>query len=143
MHECFVNISLKHNVIACKPPLSPLKFITTHFTTTHPTTPQHNTPYSITTHHNTRYHTTTRRLGVGSWDSLWVPDTFLRNEKRASFHEVTRHNRLLRLDCHGGVWYVIRFVFFSFCCFFSQSIFKSSLLKSDLKTAWKLLELTL
>ena len=51
------------------------------------------------------------RLGEGSWDSIWVPDTFLRNEKRANFHEVTVNNRLLRLNSTGYLWYVIKYVY--------------------------------
>jgi len=50
------------------------------------------------------------RLGEGSWDRIWVPDTFLRNEKRANFHEVTVNNRLLRLNSTGYLWYVIKYV---------------------------------
>ena len=50
------------------------------------------------------------RLGEGSWDRIWVPDTFLRNEKRANFHEVTVNNRLLRLNKTGYLWYVIKYV---------------------------------
>lgn len=48
------------------------------------------------------------RLGEGSWNDIWVPDTFFRNEKRASFHEVTVNNRLLRLNSSGHLWYVIK-----------------------------------
>ena len=47
------------------------------------------------------------RLGEGTWERIWVPDTFLRNEKRANFHEVTVSNRLLRLNSTGYLWYVI------------------------------------
>jgi Neurotransmitter-gated ion-channel ligand binding domain len=50
------------------------------------------------------------RLGEGSWNDIWVPDTFFRNEKRASFHEVTVNNRLLRLNSSGHLWYVIKWV---------------------------------
>ncbi|ESO02456.1 hypothetical protein HELRODRAFT_131046, partial [Helobdella robusta] len=48
------------------------------------------------------------RLGEGSWETIWTPDIFLRNEKRASFHEVTVDNRLLTLNHTGSLWYVIK-----------------------------------
>jgi len=48
------------------------------------------------------------RLGEGSWDKIWIPDTFFRNEKRATFHEVTVNNRLLRLNATGFLWYVTK-----------------------------------
>jgi len=57
---------------------------------------------------NTNLKSTEIRLGEGSWDLIWVPDTFLRNEKRANFHEVTVNNRLLRLNSTGYLWYVIK-----------------------------------
>jgi len=37
---------------------------------------------------------------------VWIPDTFLRNEKDARFHRVSVMNRLLRLSSNGDVWYV-------------------------------------
>lgn len=48
------------------------------------------------------------RLGEDSWDKIWVPDTFFRNEKGANFHEVTVKNRLLRLNTTGHLWYVTK-----------------------------------
>jgi len=48
------------------------------------------------------------RLGEGSWEKIWTPDTFFRNEKRATFHEVTVNNRLLRLNATGFLWYVTK-----------------------------------
>jgi len=41
-------------------------------------------------------------------NDLWLPDTFFRNEKGASFHAVTVPNRLLRLNSTGHVWYVTK-----------------------------------
>lgn len=41
-------------------------------------------------------------------ERLWTPDTFFRNEKGASFHEVTVPNRLLRLNATGWLWYVTK-----------------------------------
>jgi hypothetical protein len=46
------------------------------------------------------------KLEAGKWDELWTPDTFFRNEKKASFHSVTVPNRLLRVNATGHVWYV-------------------------------------
>jgi len=50
----------------------------------------------------------TVRLGEDHWDKIWLPDTFFRNEKRATFHEVTVNNRLMRLNTTGFVWYVTK-----------------------------------
>jgi len=48
------------------------------------------------------------RLGEDQWNRIWIPDTFFRNEKRATFHEVTVNNRLVRLNKTGFVWYVTK-----------------------------------
>ncbi len=47
---------------------------------------------------------TSIRLHDDSWDKLWMPDVFFRNEKRASYHEITVANRLLRLNATGFLW---------------------------------------
>jgi len=39
---------------------------------------------------------------------VWIPDTFLRNEKDAQFHRVSVINRLLRLSANGDLWYVTK-----------------------------------
>jgi len=39
---------------------------------------------------------------------VWMPDTFLRNEKDAKFHRVSVMNRLLRLSSNGDLWYVTK-----------------------------------
>jgi len=39
---------------------------------------------------------------------VWIPDTFLRNEKDAKFHRVSVMNRLLRLSSNGDLWYVTK-----------------------------------
>ena len=39
---------------------------------------------------------------------LWLPDTFMRNEKEADVHGMTRPNQLLRINANGHVWYVIQ-----------------------------------
>jgi len=46
------------------------------------------------------------RLGTNAQKGMWIPDTFFRNEKRATFHEVTVDNRLMRVENDGKVWYV-------------------------------------
>ena len=46
------------------------------------------------------------KLSQDSWDKLWVPDTFFRNEKRANFHVITVPNTLVRINETGHVWYV-------------------------------------
>ena len=48
------------------------------------------------------------RLGNNSWDDIWTPDTFFRNEKKARFHKVTAENRMLTLENNGNLWYVIK-----------------------------------
>jgi len=40
--------------------------------------------------------------------NVWIPDTFLRNEKDAEFHRVSVMNRLLRLSANGDLWYVTK-----------------------------------
>ena len=48
------------------------------------------------------------KMGSGTWNTIWIPDTFLRNEKGAKFHRVTVENRMLKLDAQGDLWYVIK-----------------------------------
>ena len=48
------------------------------------------------------------KLGIGTWNTIWIPDTFLKNEKAAKFHRVTVENRLLKLNANGDLWYVIK-----------------------------------
>ena len=48
------------------------------------------------------------RMGEDRWNEIWTPDTFFRNEKRASFHEITVPNRLLTLNATGYLWYVTK-----------------------------------
>jgi len=48
------------------------------------------------------------RLGDNYWNEIWIPDTFLRNEKGASFHSVTVENRMLSVNVSGLVWYVTK-----------------------------------
>ena len=48
------------------------------------------------------------KLPDGSWDNIWVPDVFFRNEKKASYHSITTNNRLLRLKKNGDLWYVTK-----------------------------------
>jgi hypothetical protein len=45
-------------------------------------------------------------MDEGYWTKLWLPDTFFRNEKEASYHDVTVANRLLRVNSSGYVRYV-------------------------------------
>jgi len=48
------------------------------------------------------------RLGDQMWKLIWTPDTFLRNEKGADFHDVTVENRMLTLTSKGELWYVTK-----------------------------------
>ncbi|ESN96258.1 hypothetical protein HELRODRAFT_68094, partial [Helobdella robusta] len=54
------------------------------------------------------YHMNEVSSGKLSRTSIWVPDIFFRNEKRATFHEVTVKNRFLKLNFTGFVWYVTK-----------------------------------
>ncbi|CAH1772223.1 unnamed protein product [Owenia fusiformis] len=45
------------------------------------------------------------KMEDGTWDLIWTPDVFFRNEKKAEFHYVTIPNRLLRLTDNGDIWY--------------------------------------
>jgi len=54
---------------------------------------------------DTAMRTTTIRLHKVN---VWIPDTFLRNEKEATFHRVSVVNRLLRLSSNGDLWYVTK-----------------------------------
>jgi len=53
-------------------------------------------------------HRDKERLGNNSWNAIWTPDTFFRNEKSARFHRVTAENRMLTLDNTGSLWYVVK-----------------------------------
>ncbi|XP_013383325.1 glycine receptor subunit alpha-4-like [Lingula anatina] len=48
------------------------------------------------------------KLDEHFYRKIWLPDIFIRNEKRANFHEVTIPNRLMRLYSNGAVWYVTK-----------------------------------
>jgi len=48
------------------------------------------------------------RLLNDSWNELWIPDTFFRNEKAAEFHDVTVNNRMMTVTARGKVWYVLK-----------------------------------
>ncbi|ESN94991.1 hypothetical protein HELRODRAFT_102800, partial [Helobdella robusta] len=48
------------------------------------------------------------RLGDSRYKEIWLPDTFLRNEKAANFHLVTVENRMLKLTPAGTLWYVTK-----------------------------------
>ena len=50
------------------------------------------------------------KLDESYWSKLWLPDTFFRNEKRASYHDVTVANKLLRINATGHVWYATKWV---------------------------------
>ncbi|KAM9181248.1 LOW QUALITY PROTEIN: glycine receptor subunit alpha-4-like [Dugong dugon] len=48
-------------------------------------------------------------------DSIWKPDLFFANEKRANFHEVTTENKLLHIFKNGNVLYSIRLTLILYC----------------------------
>lgn len=45
-------------------------------------------------------------------DRIWVPDTYLVNDKRSLVHDVTVKNRLLRFHHDGTIMYGIRYIVF-------------------------------
>ena len=46
--------------------------------------------------------------GHGFTSKIWVPDLFFANEKRASFHDVTVQNKLIRLFPNGDMFYSMK-----------------------------------
>ena len=51
---------------------------------------------------------TTIKLPDHAWDQIWIPEVVFRNEKGATFHDVSTPNRMLRLYNTGKVWYVFK-----------------------------------
>jgi hypothetical protein len=49
---------------------------------------------------------TKMKVDSARWSDFWVPDTFFRNEKKATTHHVTVDNRLISINASGFVWYV-------------------------------------
>jgi len=45
------------------------------------------------------------KMEEGVWSNLWLPDTFFRNEKAATYHDVTVANRLFRINASGHIWF--------------------------------------
>jgi len=45
------------------------------------------------------------KMEEDKWKRLWLPDTFFRNEKKATYHDVTVTNRLLQINASGHVWH--------------------------------------
>jgi len=46
------------------------------------------------------------KLEDNTWERIWIPEVVFRNEKDATFHDVSTANRLMRLYETGHVWYV-------------------------------------
>ena len=53
-------------------------------------------------------------LNYNMFDRLWVPDLFVKNEKKGTFHKITVPNRLLKISPNGQIYYSQRLVY-SFC----------------------------
>ncbi|XP_078661964.1 gamma-aminobutyric acid receptor subunit beta-2-like [Branchiostoma floridae x Branchiostoma belcheri] len=47
-------------------------------------------------------------LAGATAEKIWIPDTFILNDKKSFKHTVTAHNRLLRLSSDGKVLYNVR-----------------------------------
>ena len=59
-------------------------------------------------------------LNYNQFNRLWVPDLFVRNEKRGQFHMLTVPNRLLRLHQDGTILYSQRYIYSSMIIAFIQ-----------------------
>lgn len=44
-------------------------------------------------------------------ERIWVPDTFLANDKNSYLHDVTEKNKMIRLYANGSIVYGMRWVF--------------------------------
>ncbi|XP_072024152.1 glycine receptor subunit alpha-4-like isoform X2 [Amphiura filiformis] len=53
--------------------------------------------------------------GYNFISKIWVPDLFFANEKRASFHDITVQNRLIRLLPNGDMFYSMKLSLVLFC----------------------------
>lgn len=47
-------------------------------------------------------------LGAQKMTNFWVPDIFFPNEKRAAFHNVMSHNKMIRLHRNQSVHFITR-----------------------------------
>ena len=47
-------------------------------------------------------------IRVYAWDSIWLPDTFFRNDLGSFLHEQTVPNKYMKLNSDGSIWYVIK-----------------------------------
>ena len=52
------------------------------------------------------HNSTMLKLKDNAWNRIWIPEVVFRNEKRATFHDVSTPNRMMRLYDTGRVWYV-------------------------------------
>ena len=64
---------------------------------------------------------------------LWVPDTFIINEKAANFHQITTDNKLLRLKPNGELLYSARWRVVNHCIFKPETRRRHS---TDRKISW-------
>ena len=49
-----------------------------------------------------------RKIRAYVWNDIWLPDTFIRNEKSSRTHQLTVDNRLLTIRDDGDIWYVMK-----------------------------------
>ena len=54
------------------------------------------------------HNSTMLKLEDKAWKRIWIPEVVFRNEKSASFHDVSTANRMMRLHDTGHVWYVAK-----------------------------------
>jgi len=54
------------------------------------------------------HNSTMLKLEDNTWNRIWIPEVVFRNEKTATFHDVTTANRMMRLHDDGTVWYVFK-----------------------------------
>jgi len=48
------------------------------------------------------------KIRAFAWDKIWLPDTFVRNERSSRTHDVTVANKFLTIKSTGDIWYVMK-----------------------------------
>ena len=49
-----------------------------------------------------------RKIRAYGWDSIWLPDTFFRNDRSSATHNTTVDNKLVTITGDGDVRYVMK-----------------------------------
>ena len=51
-------------------------------------------------------------VGADMLSKIWLPDTYIANDRKAYFHRATVLNKFIRINPEGQVLYSIRYLFF-------------------------------